>query len=281
METASHQYKAKADNAKLRAAQRNKTVAVTLLSLAEMTPEQDGLSVLRGGLNSIFKLLKRRVENGERILAAFEDIPIAFPEAVHAQRAHPMDEQLRGFIKNLYSTLREEIPKLTTILLRQRKGSLLRRLLKQHPETEASSIDSSLETITRASHRVTTRVSILANQVMADDPCFVVVSYFCSLHSTPRNPMSGCRGMLRNLIEQLLFHQRRMYGNKALLLTEMFLDDIARLELSALCKLFELILTTSRHPLQSIASLTTYANSKRNRKAGRRKFARLSVSYRP
>ncbi|KAK7403239.1 hypothetical protein QQX98_011011 [Neonectria punicea] len=53
MEAASHQYKVKANNAKLRAAQRNRTVAVTLQSLAEMIPEQDGLSVSRGGLNSI------------------------------------------------------------------------------------------------------------------------------------------------------------------------------------------------------------------------------------
>lgn len=56
MEEASQQYKAKGDNNKLRMMQRNRAVAATLQSLADMIPEQNGLSVLRGGLNGIFKV---------------------------------------------------------------------------------------------------------------------------------------------------------------------------------------------------------------------------------
>ncbi|KAF7546443.1 hypothetical protein G7Z17_g8434 [Cylindrodendrum hubeiense] len=389
MEATSHEYKAKAASDRLRTVQRNRTVATTLQSLAEMIPEQDGLSVLR----------------------------------FYALRAHPNDEQLRGFVENLYSTLRAEIPNLEAILLRKHKGSLTRRLLKQHPENEASTIDSSLETISRASSWVTMRVGTLANQMMvdnlketksvsqemartqaemvklldsldciqvsqlemeqksiaryerheqlihvfsekvfqnmqhrltasydthrrstclpdsslsssvtipidelyimlrildpffldadlgivlrasnaigqgalaqgawllnidrfkawaqipntssdiilvegrldglsigkisplsvlaatftamADAPYFVILMWFCGLHSIPRDHMSGCRGMLRSFIAQLIFYQRRQHGNVAMCVTEMLLEGVAHMELSALCELFRVFL---------------------------------------
>lgn len=60
MEEACSEYKKKAKGDKIRAMQRNRAVAATLQSLGEMIPEQDGLSVLRGGLNGIFKVTPSR-----------------------------------------------------------------------------------------------------------------------------------------------------------------------------------------------------------------------------
>ncbi|KAF4966054.1 hypothetical protein FSARC_6254 [Fusarium sarcochroum] len=168
MEAASQEYKVKGENHKMRALQRNHAVAATLASLTDMIPESDGLSVLRGGLNSIFKLLRKRIENGERILAAFEDIPMTFSEACHALSAHPNDEPLRTYVFELYLTVKEQVTKLTEVLLRKHKASLPKRLLKQHPENESAVIDTSLELITRASRRVSIRVSSLATGTMLD-----------------------------------------------------------------------------------------------------------------
>lgn len=56
MQNASSEYREKSESSKMRAAQRDKAIAVTLLSLTDMIPEQDGLSILRGGMSTIFKV---------------------------------------------------------------------------------------------------------------------------------------------------------------------------------------------------------------------------------
>lgn len=168
MQDASSEYREKSETNKLRAAQRDKAMAMTLLSLTDMIPEQDGLSFLRGGMSTIFKLLNKRIDNGERILTAFEDIPFTFSEACIALRAHRNDAALHAHVEDLYQTLRQQIPILVDILLRKHKGSLARRILKQHPEVEAKAIENGLTLITRASHRVTARVGTLSREVGAE-----------------------------------------------------------------------------------------------------------------
>ena len=63
------------------------------------------------------------MENGERILAAFEDIPMTFMEACHALSAHPKDEPLRTCVFELYLIVKEQVTKLTEVLLRKHKAS--------------------------------------------------------------------------------------------------------------------------------------------------------------
>lgn len=104
--------------------------------------------------------------------------------------ARPNDEPLRGFVWDLYVTVKEEVSKLTEILLRKHKVScksdatsrcgvsywglmlksmvVAKKILRQHPENEAASIDRSLELISRASRRVSVRVSTLANETMIE-----------------------------------------------------------------------------------------------------------------
>lgn len=104
--------------------------------------------------------------------------------------AHPNDEPLLGFVWDLYVTVKEEVSTLTEILLRKHKVScksdatsrcgesywglmlksmvVAKKILRQHPENEAASIDRSLELISRASRRVSVRVGALANETMIE-----------------------------------------------------------------------------------------------------------------
>jgi hypothetical protein len=69
------------------------------------------------------QLMKKRVDNRDRILRAFEDIPFTFSAACDAIRIHPTDIPLRSYVKELFLTLVDEIPKLVNIVLRQHRGS--------------------------------------------------------------------------------------------------------------------------------------------------------------
>lgn len=113
-------------------------------------------------------MLGKRIDNGERILTAFEDIPFTFSDACIALRANRDDALLRTCVEELYQHVRQQTPVLVDILLRKHKGSLTRRILKQHPEVEAKAIDNALTLITRASHRVTARVGALSREVGAE-----------------------------------------------------------------------------------------------------------------
>ncbi|KAH7375239.1 hypothetical protein B0T11DRAFT_323291 [Plectosphaerella cucumerina] len=149
MESATAQYGAKAESNRLRALPRNKATAVTLESMTDMIPEESGLGVLRGGLKTIFKLVNRRIDNSERILNAFEDIPITFMSACLALRTHRDDQPLR---QRFYSA----------------NIKMPRRLFKQHPEAEKSRLDASLDIIDRASRRVTARAEALRGDIAAE-----------------------------------------------------------------------------------------------------------------
>jgi hypothetical protein len=67
--------------------------------------------------------MKKRVDNKDRILKTFEDIPITFSTACAVMRIHSNDTLLRSYVEELFITLVDEIPKLVNILLRQHKGS--------------------------------------------------------------------------------------------------------------------------------------------------------------
>lgn len=67
--------------------------------------------------------MQKRTENQDRILRAFEDIPLTFSKACDAVKIHPNDDILRTNVEELFQTLLEEIPKLISILLRRHKGS--------------------------------------------------------------------------------------------------------------------------------------------------------------
>lgn len=56
---AKEQYHPKSEKNKLQNVYRNKALIMTLHSLTDMIPDQNGLSVMRGGLKLIFKVRKK------------------------------------------------------------------------------------------------------------------------------------------------------------------------------------------------------------------------------
>jgi len=68
------------------------------------------------------QLLQKRIENQEKILRIFEDVPLIFNEACETVQLHPADSALRQSVLDLYQALVREIPILVDILLRRHKG---------------------------------------------------------------------------------------------------------------------------------------------------------------
>ncbi|KAK0625447.1 hypothetical protein B0T17DRAFT_655176 [Bombardia bombarda] len=167
MQTARDEYDTKKQKSKIKHVQGNKAMVTTLLTLADMIPDQDGLSVLRGALKLVFQLLKKRIDNREQILTTFEDIPTTLSRACEAVAIHHEDNALRGHVENLYQVLRNKMPRLIEILNRQHKGSLTARLFKQHPEQEAAVINDCIEAIARASRKVSDRVDTLIDKTVS------------------------------------------------------------------------------------------------------------------
>ncbi|KAK0383943.1 hypothetical protein NLU13_8034 [Sarocladium strictum] len=168
MAAAREDYNQKRRETKAGSVHANKSTIATLEMLTDMIPDQDGLSILRGGLKVVFKLVQRRIYNREEILGAFEDIPLTFLRACEKLQTHPNDAELHSYVEELFGTLLEQIPKLVNILLRQHKGSLPSRIFKQHPEHEASIISSCVEAVSRASRRVSDRIGVLEGKVIVE-----------------------------------------------------------------------------------------------------------------
>ncbi|KAK5652954.1 hypothetical protein OQA88_9433 [Cercophora sp. LCS_1] len=112
-------YKAKGDKNPFRRLARRggDTYATMLMPLLEMIPDEMGLRFVRCGLVAIFKILQKTAENREKILSAFENIPLLFFEAVEAWKAFPSDLSLLTEVQAMYGALLQDIPKLINVLL--------------------------------------------------------------------------------------------------------------------------------------------------------------------
>lgn len=77
---------------------------------------------------------------------------------------------------------------------------------------------------------------------MNKNPRFLVLTYFCGLHTNISDSMSGCCGMLRGLVAQLIANQRHDYQNTRVCVADDFLYAIAQHDLDALCRLFQALL---------------------------------------
>ncbi|KAK7963481.1 hypothetical protein PG996_008828 [Apiospora saccharicola] len=149
MEQAVTQDETKIRRNRARALLRNRPVIVTLQSLTNMIPDQDGLSVMRGGLKYIFDMLRQRVTNRERIIRAFEDMPLTFSKACDTFCNHPEDEALKEYVNDLYETLRLQVPRLVETLTRPKEGSY-----------------ECTELVKRAARKVSDRVDVLVGKAM-------------------------------------------------------------------------------------------------------------------
>ncbi|KAK4139550.1 uncharacterized protein C8A04DRAFT_32938 [Dichotomopilus funicola] len=156
IETAKAQDGAKAEKSILRSRLRKSGPEVAVLeALAGMIPDQDGLSILRGGLMTLFKMVTLRLETRTKILRAFEGIPQTFLDAVEAGMRFPNALDLLHAVRQLYNTLVEDVATLIRILLRSHphKNRLV-RLWKQRPGKEADVVEECLLRVSQASERV-------------------------------------------------------------------------------------------------------------------------------
>ncbi|KAK7935964.1 hypothetical protein PG985_001459 [Apiospora marii] len=149
MEQAVTEDESKAQHNRARALVRNRPVIITLQSLTNMIPDQDGLSVMRGGLKYIFDMLRQRVTNREKIIRAFEDMPLTFSKACDTFCNHPEDEALKHYVNDLYETLRLQVPRLVETLTRPKEGSY-----------------ECTELVKRAARRVSDRVDVLVGKAV-------------------------------------------------------------------------------------------------------------------
>lgn len=71
---------------------------------------------------------------------------------------------------------------------------------------------------------------------------FMILTHFCGLHTSMADQMSGCRGMIRSLIAQLIVNQRSYSRSTKVCLDDELLHAIAQHDLEALCQLFQALL---------------------------------------
>lgn len=73
-------------------------------------------------------------------------------------------------------------------------------------------------------------------------PQTLILSHFCGLHTNPRDPMAGPRGMLRSLVAQLLLIQRAEHAFTTINLDETLVHQVLNHDLAGLCEVFRALL---------------------------------------
>ncbi|KAI1856391.1 hypothetical protein JX265_011638 [Neoarthrinium moseri] len=135
----------------------------------ELIPEEYGLSIIKGGLALIFSSAKHKVENRERILRTFEDIPdiIRTMEAA-CKLFGPRDgEDVAGLAKSYYDELCQDIPDLIQILheKRPRLARALNRLAAGMPEMKK--VDDILNRLQQRSTALSSSISRIKMRLAA------------------------------------------------------------------------------------------------------------------
>ncbi|KAI0162323.1 hypothetical protein GGR57DRAFT_318863 [Xylariaceae sp. FL1272] len=126
----------------------------------DLLPDEYGLSVVRGGLALVFSMATTKIENRDKIVQAFEDIPdmIRTIETACKIFQSDEDENIAAIAKDLYDGLCTDIPDLIHIV--EGKGPKLKRLLNRlaagAPQTEK--IDGILDRVKTRSKRLETSI---------------------------------------------------------------------------------------------------------------------------
>ncbi|KAF7527689.1 hypothetical protein G7054_g10369 [Neopestalotiopsis clavispora] len=200
IEAAKAAYHLKGENDPLRRFLRNGDPAASLLIAAcEMIPDDNGLSAIRAGLVTIFKVRssrafdlqlreteyainvdvktwQKRIANVEKILSAFGDLPRIFSEAVELWRCFRDNEQLKIAVHDLGQSILDGIDTLICILQKESKdhngsrGRSInpRRLIQMIPQKEETEIDQVLSSVEAAKQRFSHRVNVLDQQRSAN-----------------------------------------------------------------------------------------------------------------
>ncbi|KAJ2990889.1 hypothetical protein NUW58_g2733 [Xylaria curta] len=102
----------------------------------KLIPNENGLSVLNGGLAVFFHAARRAENNRDDLLEAFKEIPVAIQKAADKSAAFPSDVRLKNSVNTLYRTVLQELPHLIELLLHRRpRNKLLAPLRTQSTST--------------------------------------------------------------------------------------------------------------------------------------------------
>ncbi|KAJ3542045.1 hypothetical protein NM208_g4313 [Fusarium decemcellulare] len=131
LDNAEEQYAAEGRNNPIRKALRQGSgISRNLKPLLEGVPQENGLGLLKGGLQIIFNAVKTRSDTCERIFEAFEGIPGSVIRAEKLRRIFPRDEALATAFGQLNYELVKCIPEMIDVLLRKNHKSKFHRLGK-------------------------------------------------------------------------------------------------------------------------------------------------------
>ncbi|KAI1126964.1 hypothetical protein F5Y10DRAFT_266676 [Nemania abortiva] len=120
----------------------------------DLIPDQYGLSIIRGGLGLVFSMAAQKIENRERIIQAFEDLPdmIRTMETAYKLFGSDDEEDIKGLAKAFYDELCSDIPDLIQIL--DGKSSREEYPIKKAGTIETSKIDDILKTIGKTTNKL-------------------------------------------------------------------------------------------------------------------------------
>ncbi|KAI0112504.1 hypothetical protein GGR51DRAFT_43890 [Nemania sp. FL0031] len=122
----------------------------------DLIPDEYGLSIVRGGLGLVFSTAAQKVENRERIIQAFENIPdmIRTMETACKLFGSNEEEDIKGVAKSFYDELCSSIPDLIQIL--DGKSSRFKRTLNRLAAgaIETSKIDEILKRIGNTTNKL-------------------------------------------------------------------------------------------------------------------------------
>ncbi|WAO92213.1 Hypothetical protein NCS54_00970900 [Fusarium falciforme] len=125
-----------------------------MIPLLESIPQDDGLGLLKGGLQIIFNAVKRRTDTCERIFASFEHIPSCIVNAEKLRQSHPQDQPLFSAINNLHDQLVKSIPLLIEVLLRRSNSSTIKKFGKSVFGDSVAEVDGILKPVKSAENRL-------------------------------------------------------------------------------------------------------------------------------
>ncbi|KAI8632709.1 hypothetical protein F5Y19DRAFT_471878 [Xylariaceae sp. FL1651] len=142
----------------------------------ELLPDEYGLSVVRGGLALVFSSATQKIENREKIIHTFEDLPDMIRTLETACKLFGSDEEedVCGLAKSFYDELCSDIPDLIQILdgKSSRFNRFLNRLAAGAPET--AKIDEVLERVGRRASKLESSIKRIKMRLDAKEQSEIV-----------------------------------------------------------------------------------------------------------
>ncbi|KAL7811145.1 hypothetical protein V8C26DRAFT_409330 [Trichoderma gracile] len=170
IEEARKTYEKKAEDNRFRGWIRKGDAAIGILErLSDIIPDQDGLSILRTGLAFIFQQFQKRLSNVGNILQELDDVPGVLASISQISEVYRGEIRLKNLVWDFYGILVDCLTDLVCILNRTYKDvGVLKKIVRQLPEVEASKISDISKRISNAKITVFEATAHLDRNVWQD-----------------------------------------------------------------------------------------------------------------